>query len=85
MNKYIYHGGKSAEEGLATVSVAKTPGTDRYDVQFEFYSISAGMNALEAIVRCYAEYMGVPPCHIASVLGVVTSSVQGTEIRKEIT
>lgn len=22
MNKYIYHGGKSAEEGLATVSVA---------------------------------------------------------------
>lgn len=80
MNKYIYHGCKQTEKGSATVSVSKAAGTDQYAVQFAFYSISAGMNALEAIVRCYAEYMGVPPCHVASVLAVATSTVNGTKI-----
>lgn len=46
MNKYIYHGGKSTEEGLATISVAKIPGTDRYDVQLDFSSPAAAMDAL---------------------------------------
>lgn len=60
MNRYIYHGGKSTEEGLATVSVAKMPGTDRYDVQLDFSSPAAAMDALEALIRGYEVCLGVP-------------------------
>ena len=71
MNKYIYHGGKSAEEGLATVSVAKTPGTDRYDVQLDFSSPAAAMDALEALIRGYEVWLGVPAHHVLAVLATV--------------
>ena len=71
MNKYIYHGGKSTEEGLATVSVAKMPGTDRYDVQLDFSSPAAAMDALEAPIRGYEQRLGVPAHHVLAVLASV--------------
>lgn len=71
MNKYIYYGGKRTSGEQATVSVEKTPGDDKFYVTLDVSSTAAAMDALEAIVRGYEQWMNVPACHILNVLATV--------------
>lgn len=71
MNKYIYHGGHRTAKEHATVSVTKTHGDDKFHVTLDVSSTVAAMDALEAIVRGYEQWMNVPSAHILNVLATV--------------
>jgi len=83
MNKYIYHGENRTKEGSATVSVSKTAGTDQYDVQLDFSSTAAALDALEALIRGYEQRLGVPAHHVLAVLATVMTVPCGAGRRDE--
>lgn len=85
MNKYIYHGGKRTTQTKATISVTKTPGDDKFHVTIDVSSTAAAMDALEAIVRGYEQWMNVPAHHILNVLATVMTVPRcGVERMEEV-
>ena len=71
MDKYIYYGGRRTLGEYAGVSLEKNHGNDQFLVKIDCSSTASGMDALEAIVRAYEQWLGVPAHHILAVLATV--------------
>lgn len=71
MDKYIYHGGRRTLGESAQVSLEKNQGNDQFSVKIDCSSTASGMDALEAIVRAYEQWLGVPAHHVLAVLATV--------------
>lgn len=82
MDKYIYHGGNRTIEESANVLVSKSLGDDCFRVSIDASSTSSIMDALEAIVRCYSEWLGVPAAHILCVMATVITGCASGQIEK---
>ena len=71
MENYIYHGGRRTLGESAQVSLEKNHGNDQFLVKIDCSSTASGMDALEAIVRAYEQWLGVPAHHVLAVLATV--------------
>lgn len=71
MDKYIYYGGRRTLGESAQVSLEKNHGNDHFLVKIDCSSTASGMDALEAIVRAYEQWSGVPAHHMLAVLATV--------------
>lgn len=67
----VYHGGARTREEQVTVEVHKEPGGDRFCQVIEASSTAAAMDALEALIRGYEQWLGVPAHHVLAVLATV--------------
>ena len=83
MDKYIYHSGNRTLGASATVSVSKSPGDDQFKVSLDVSSTASAMDALEAIVRCYSEWMCVPVAHILCVMATVITGCPSGQIERD--
>jgi len=71
MDKYIYHGGNRTLGESATVSVSKSSDDDKFKVSLDVSSTASAMDALEALIRGYEMWLGVPAHHVLAVLATV--------------
>ena len=71
MDKYIYYGGRRTLGESAQVSLEKNHGNDHFLVKIDCSSTASGMDALEAIMRAYEQWLGVPAHHVLAVLATV--------------
>ena len=71
MDHYICHGGRRTLGESAQVSLQKTPGDDHFSVKIDCSSTASAMDALEALIRGYEVFLGVPAHHVLAVLATV--------------
>ena len=67
----VYHGGKRTQGQQVTLEVHKEEGSDRFCQVIEASSTAAAMDALEALIRGYEIWLGVPAHHILAVMATV--------------
>ena len=67
----VYHGGKRTQGERVKLEVRKEEGSDRFCQVIEASSTAAAMDALEALIRGYEQFLGVPAHHVLAVLATV--------------
>lgn len=67
----VYHGGKRTQGERVTLELHKEEGSDRFCQVIEASSTAAAMDALEALIRGYEVWLGVPAHHVLAVLATV--------------
>lgn len=67
----VYHGGKRTQGERVKLEVRKEEGSDGFCQVIEASSTAAAMDALEALIRGYEQFLGVPAHHVLAVLATV--------------
>ncbi len=67
----VYHGGKRTQQARVHIQLDKEEGSDRFCQVIEASSTAAAMDALEALIRGYEVWLGVPAHHVLAVLATV--------------
>ena len=70
----VYHGGKRTQQAQVNIQLHKQPGSDRFCQVIEASSTAAAMDALEALIRGYEVWLGVPAHHVLAVLATVMTA-----------
>lgn len=78
----VYCGGKRTQQGRVHIQLHKEEGTDRFCQVIEASSTAAAMDALEALVRGYEVFLGVPAHHVLAVLATVMTVPGGGKMEK---
>lgn len=78
----VYHGGKRTQGERVTLEVHKEEGSDRFCQVIEASSTAAAMDALEALIRGYEVWLGVPAHHVLAVLATVMTVPSGGGMEK---
>ena len=73
----VYHGGKRTQGQQVILEVHKQEGSDRFCQVLEASSTAAAMDALEALIRGYERWLGVPAHHVLAVLATVMTVPNG--------
>lgn len=78
----VYCGGKRTQQGRVHIQLDKEEGTDRFRQVIEASSTAAAMDALEAIIRGYEAWLGVPAHHVLAVLATVMTVPGGGKMER---
>lgn len=80
--KMVYHGGKRTQPARVHIQLDKEEGSDRFCQIIEASSTAAAMDALEALVRGYEAWLGVPAHHVLAVLATVMTVPGGGSLER---
>ena len=78
----VYHGGKRTQQAKVNIQLHKEAGTDRFCQVIEASSTAAAMDALEALIRGYEVWLGVPAHHVLAVLATVMTVPGGGKMEQ---
>ena len=78
----VYHGGKRTRQARVNIQLNKEEGTDRFCQVIEASSTAAAMDALEALIRGYEAFLGVPAHHVLAVLATVMTVPSGGGVER---
>jgi len=78
----VYCGGKRTQQARVHIQLDKEEGTDRFCQVIEASSTAAAMDALEALIRGYEMWLGVPAHHVLAVLATVMTVPGGGKMEK---
>lgn len=80
--KMVYHGGKRTQPARVHIQLDKEEGSDRFCQVMQASSTAAAMDALEALVRGYEAWLGVPAHHVLAVLATVMTVPGGGSMER---
>ncbi|MBM6896883.1 hypothetical protein H9X86_05815 [Pseudoflavonifractor capillosus] len=78
----VYHGGKRTQQARVNIELHKEEGTDCFCQVIEASSTAAAMDALEALIRGYEVWLGVPAHHVLAVLATVMTVPGGGKMEQ---
>ena len=80
----VYCGGKRTLGERVRLEVHKDEGSDRFYQVIEASSTAAAMDALEALVRGYEQWLGVPAHHVLAVLAAAMTVPGGGHMEANV-